>query len=636
MGRPVPAASAPADTKPITTETIGSDWTVIHGAVNGALLRRGGKTLAVYGDPRQEPPAADMVLLTHHRRDVAWAARALVARGAKAVVPAAEADLFSQVAGFWSKFVQGRYHDYQQQTTKILAEVLPVNRTVRGGDTVTWEGVSFRVLDTPGYTRGAVSYLAKTGGKSIAFTGDLIQADGKLLDLYSLQDAFPEGKIGGYHGYAARLGALVDSLRKLAAEKPDVLVPARGPIIADPQAAIATLIGRIEAVYANYLSIDALRWYFGDDHIRAKARRILGPAARVEWMPMAETVEKRLPSWIVPVSNSRLIVSSDKSGFLVDCGNREIVELVKKRLADGTLASVDGLFITHYHDDHTSQVPRLIEVLGGGADRLKVYACGSLVDVLEKPWAYRLPCGIPDAVHVAGNLADRTTWRWKDFELTLYDFPGQTIHHNALLVKKDRGEKILFVGDSFTPSGIDDYCLQNRNLLHPGTGFFRCLAMLKQMPPDCLLINQHVEPAFRFSPAQIERMENTLKKRVELLGDLVAWDDPNFGLDEGWARFYPYGLEIAAGQTGKMALVITNHSPKEQTFRVRIHPPAGWTVREVAPGPVRIDPRQDGRVALIVTAPSDRPGGPGIVTADVAWDGGDLREWAEAMLSVRP
>ncbi|NQV31519.1 MAG: hypothetical protein HQ515_02440, partial [Phycisphaeraceae bacterium] len=38
----------------ITTETIGKDLTVVRGAVNGILLDRHGKLLAVYGDPRPE------------------------------------------------------------------------------------------------------------------------------------------------------------------------------------------------------------------------------------------------------------------------------------------------------------------------------------------------------------------------------------------------------------------------------------------------------------------------------------------------------------------------------------------------------------------------------------------------------
>jgi len=55
---------------------------LVRGPVNGVLVSRHGRTLAIYGDPRQRAAAADKVLFTHHRCDVVW-------HGAEAVVPAA-------------------------------------------------------------------------------------------------------------------------------------------------------------------------------------------------------------------------------------------------------------------------------------------------------------------------------------------------------------------------------------------------------------------------------------------------------------------------------------------------------------------------------------------------------------------
>jgi hypothetical protein len=67
----------------------------------------------------------------------------------------------------------------------------------------------------------------------MACVGDLIYGDGQLFDLSSLQDAIPETKTRGYHGYAARSGDLIESLRKVAAWKPDVLVLLFGTKIED-------------------------------------------------------------------------------------------------------------------------------------------------------------------------------------------------------------------------------------------------------------------------------------------------------------------------------------------------------------------------------------------------------------------
>ena len=43
--------------------------------------------------------------------------------------------------------------------------------------------------------------------------------------------------------------------------KPDLLIPARGPIIREPEAAVAKLASRLQAVFESHFTIDALRWY---------------------------------------------------------------------------------------------------------------------------------------------------------------------------------------------------------------------------------------------------------------------------------------------------------------------------------------------------------------------------------------
>jgi glyoxylase-like metal-dependent hydrolase (beta-lactamase superfamily II) len=599
----------------------------IPGPVNGAFIEREGKSLAVYGDPSGSRPTPDTVLLTEARRDVTWAARDLARRGAKVVAPEREAEFLLHPERFWAGLREKRFHDYAQQTTKVPADSMAVSRTVKGGDTITWGDLSIRVLDSPGYTRGAVSYLVELEGKKIAFTGDLIRDDGKLQDLFSLQDAIPEAKIGGYHGWAGRLGELMASLDRIAAEQPDLLVPLRGPVIRDPPAAIARLQNRVRAVYANYLSIDALRWYFKDDHIRAKARRVLGPDARIDWMPMAETLP--LPEAIIPISNSRLILAADRSGFLVDCGGTEILDDLRKLRAAGRLTSIEHVFVTHYHDDHTDALPALVAEFGA-----RVHACGSLVDLIERPGDYRLPCLTQHPTQVTAKHRDRDTWQWKEYQLTILDYPGQTLHHNALLVERSGGWSAFFVGDSFTPSGIDDYCLQNRNFLHEGQGFFRCLDQLEKLPTGCLILNQHVEPAFRFSPTQVSQMRETLQRRIPLLSDLLAFDDPNYGLDEGWAVLHPYWMTMRPGQSAQLALRITNHSPRERTFQAVVHAPEGFRVPGV--GPIRIAPHADGRFPLTVQAPSDAALGLHVIVADVGWEGGELREWTEAVVEVIP
>jgi glyoxylase-like metal-dependent hydrolase (beta-lactamase superfamily II) len=609
-------------------EKFGSHLTVVRGPVNGVRIKNEGKTLAVYGDPRESSPPVDRVLLTDARRDVVWAALQLIGQGV-AVAPEAEAPLLVKPQEFWQRFEQARFHNYSQVSTKVVAEPMANVQTVRAGETLSWEGLAIRVLSTPGYSAGAVTYVLRLEDKTVAFTGDLVYGDGKVLDLYSFQDAIPEAKIGGYHGYAARLADLMVSLRRVAAEKPDLLIPARGPVIRNPAETIATLTRRVEQLYSNYLSVDALRWYFGDQHILTKAKRVLGPGAKVDWMAMAET--NALPSWVTAIDNSRLILSADGSGFLIDCGGTRIVERLKNLHQAGTLGSLDHIFISHYHDDHTDQVPAAVTTFGA-----TVLACRELCDILEHPGAYAVPCLTRNPILVSGRLTSGAQWRWKEFQMTAYYFPGQTLYHQALLVRKGADESIFFVGDSFTPSGIDDYCLQNRNFLHPDTGYFRCLSMLKALPAGCWLVNQHVEPMFRFTPSQLERMRAALETRVELLRSLFPWDDPNYGLDESWARLQPYGIESGSKRPFACRAVLFNHSPVEGAFEVRPILPQGWSLKDMLPRRVWVPPQQEGVIEFTVVPRADTQPGLYVITADVTAPQGEFRDWVEAVVRIVP
>jgi glyoxylase-like metal-dependent hydrolase (beta-lactamase superfamily II) len=382
-------------------------------------------------------------------------------------------------------------------------------------------------------------------------------------------------------------------------------------------------------LYSNYLTIDALRWYFGDKHIIGKARRVLGPEASVPWMPMAET--NTLPSWVRAIDNTRLICAADGSALLVDCGSTHILNELKKLRDSGKFSRLDYVFISHYHDDHTDQVPAVVETFGS-----TVLACRELCHILEHPEAYALPCLTRNPITVSGKLTSGAHWRWKEFDLTAYYFPGQTLYHQALLVRKDQGASILFVGDSFTPTGVDDYCLQNRNFLHPNSGYFRCLSTLQNLPAGCWLVNQHVEPMFRFSPAQLDQMRSTLERRVELLRSLFPWDDLNYGLDESWARLEPYGLEGHAGKPLTCRAVLFNHSPGAGVFSIKPHLPGGWRLNGQVPEHVLIPPQQEGVIEFGVVPGSETRPGLHVITADIASPIGEFRDWAEAMVRIVP
>lgn len=611
----------------VHAEQLLSGLTFERAAVNGVLVGNDDQQIAVYSRPKSSDVKPSAVLLTHHRRDAIDSADGVFTNETQVYAPETERDLIENPQAFWESFWTKRFHDYSQQSTKVLTKSVKVAQWTKEGDEFTVGGIRFRVIDTPGFTRGAVSYLANIDGKQVAFTGDLIYGDGQLLDLYSFQDAIPEAKIGGYHGHASRLALLIPSLKKVAALQPDLIIPARGPAIREPQESIEKLIDRVEAYYRNYLSTNALNWYFKEERMTIKGRRVLGEEADVKLMPYS--VYDDTPDWIWENSTSRMLISDDGHGFLFDCGYQRVIDGVKQLMKDGFVKKVDGIFVTHYHDDHTNMVQAASEEFG-----CPIYAIKEYEDILETPGAYHMPATTDKAMKDVTGLKSGHRMKWKEFDLEFQFYPGQTIYHGALLVRRNGGTPYYFVGDAFSPSGMDDYCLLNRNLLHDNTGYSLCLKRIRELGSEYWLINEHIPHVFRFSKQELDYLESSLEKRKAILSELFPWDDLNYGIDEQWATFYPRGVTAQAGDSIKLELRLLNHSPKARTFKVT--PRSSHEIRILShPTEITLQPGQSGKVPVTVSITKSAPGsGTFTVTSDIESDGMQFQSWADAVIHV--
>lgn len=598
---------------------------VIRGSVNGAFIERNGKTLVIYGDPSGTLREADKVLFTHHRRDVVWAGLGVVREGAAAVIPFGAQTYFTSTDSIWESQADKRFHDYYCQSSRILTSSVKISQKVKGEDIINWEGIDVKVLSTGGYTRDAISYIIDMDGKKIAFTGDLIYGNGQLFDLYSLQDSYRG--ISGYHGYAARSGELIKSLLLLADQKPDIIVPARGPIIYNPLPAIDSLISRIKRMYINYMSVSAYRWYY-PGRMTVLSDYVLGTGNDKGWMPYSVVIRDDPPEWYMHIGNSNLVIADDSTAFLIDCGAAGALERIMSQIKSGRIKTIEGIFVTHYHDDHTENINDIKEKFN-----CPVYITKELKDILENPGYYKMPCLTKKSINNLTVKDNEEKMTWKDFNLTFYYYPGQTIYHDAVLFDKKDGESIFFIGDSFTPSGIDDYCLLNRNLLHEGTGYFYCLDILKRLPGGRLLANQHVKSPFAYSGEQIDFMRSKLTERNIILKELLPWDDINYGIDEQWARAYPYGQKARPGSSVELSVKITNHSSVKKCFRIK--PLTDDIVKaDNKKGSVTIEPGQEGEVNFKIRVSENAKPGVSVVTFDIDFDDHKLQEWCEAIVEI--
>jgi hypothetical protein len=129
-------------------------------------------------------------------------------------------------------------------------------------------------------------------------------------------------------------------------------------------------------------------------------------------------------------------------------------------------------------------------------------------------------------------------------------------------------------------------------------------------------------------------MRETLQRRIPLLSALLPMDDPNYGLDESWAALHPYWITLRPGESAPLALRLTNHSPRERSFRAAVRAPE--PVRLSGVKSLDIAAHTKGQLEFTVQIPRDSDPGLRVVTADVGWEDGELREWTEAVVEVVP
>jgi len=591
-----------------------------EGPVNAVAIVRDGHRLAVNrsGEP------AERLLLTHGRRDVVAYARE--SRAETVAAPAASKTFLEGAGAFWNEWWEKRFDYYGQQVTRRPVRNFPASRYLEDGDTIEWRDLVIRHLATPGYTRDAGTYLAEIDGDTVAFTGDLVLAGGKVPDLYSFQDAIPAAKVGAYHGHLGRLAQWLDSLERLAAAEPDLLVPSRGPVSHRPAEDLAAAAEKARAIYRNYLSTNALHWYFGEERMNTCAERVLGPDHGVTGMPFAEHVD--LPEWCRHIGTTKLLVSESGRGFVLDVGRTRALDTLKQAVADGLVDGIDGIFATHTHNDHTAAIAD-----AAAAFACPVYAVPRVADVLAHPGRWFLPGVSPNDLGKVEATPDGHRMEWEEFTFTFRFFPGQMYNHGALLVERPGHEPVFFIGDSFSPSGIDDYCLMNRNLMREDTGYARCFRILDSLPEKTWLVNQHIPHLFRFTGAERSFLVARYEARAERIAEFVPQDDLNYAIDEQWAWFYPYGRTASPGETVTAEVRLWNHSTVPRTFAVE--PETRSLEVATPPEPVSLEARATGPASFEIAVPSDAEPGIHVVTATVRRDDGFVaRSRCECLVRV--
>jgi len=548
----------------------------------------------------------EWVLQTHHHRDQCQGASRLVARGASLAVPEQEAHFFTEAEQLWRSSRQ--MHNYDLSTDSFtLSQSVPVAATLGDYGSFQWRSYTVRVLPAPGHTKGSIMLLMEVDGQTVAFTGDLIAGPGTLWHLYDLQWSYGAG-LGGCDGLQPAVCALAD----LRAATPDRLLPSHGEIMDDPSAAIDDLMANLR---------DLVR------QLEADANGATGNSRPVGLVPDRRLVQLSDHLWMNQYSfaNTYILVSDRGDALFMDCGYaafhhfiagfRFTEHSIRELAQRAGLKRVDLFIPSHYHDDHIAGAPFLQERYG-----TRIWAHEVMVDILEHPRSYALPCLLPTPIRVDRSLRDGETFEWGGFQFSIIHTPGHTRYHAALLAKVD-GLRVAFTGDTLHAGSagpmLGGPIYQNRFALGD---FETSIERLRAWQPE-LLLTGHTGAA-EVDTAWLDIATRRARESAARLRTFApVAEDVGFSLDPSWVSIYPYQSTVSPGRYLDLTVQVRNHGP-DCTAVVALDLPTAWTV---APHQAMVDipAGSEGEACFRLGVPLDgTDDGPAVVWADVTLESG--------------
>ncbi|MDQ4078617.1 MAG: MBL fold metallo-hydrolase [Chloroflexota bacterium] len=493
------------------------------------------------------------VLMTHHHRDQGQGLARAVAAGARIWVPHMEQDLFHSVDEHWqAREIMNNYNMRQDRFS--LLESVPVAGTLRDYGRYRFGNHEFVVLPTTGHTAGSITLLAEMDGRSVAFTGDLIAAPGKVWSLAATQWTYNKAE-----GVAATIASLLD----LKERAPDLLLPSHGEAMEEPEEAIDLLVPRL--------------W-------RLLRARDENPRLFDLHEQPYEPLTPHLLFNRTSTANSYVLLSESGKALFIDYGydfltgftagadrasRRPWLYTIPRLKEQYGVEEVEVVIPTHFHDDHVAGFNLLREVEG-----TKVWAPENMDDILQRPTDYDLPCLWYDPIPVDRVLPLEQPIRWEEYELTLYAQSGHTRYAVAIAFEVD-GKQVLAIGDQYEREDHWNYVYQNRFVIGD---YQRSAALYRKLKPEILLVG-HGAP-LEVTPELLDKLTAEGELLDALHHALLPLERVDFGAEGVGAWIRPYQSEVRSGETVEFEVEVRNPFPQLEEAIVHLVVPQGWEVNK--------------------------------------------------------
>jgi glyoxylase-like metal-dependent hydrolase (beta-lactamase superfamily II) len=491
----------------------------------------------------------DAVLLTHHHRDSAAFAGRYLANKVPVRAPKASAEWLTPdgVRKYWNESLPLRN---SRTAYLVVADGLDgIDCSLEDGQTIDWKGWNIRVVATPGHSRDHAAYaVRKEKGPLLVFCGDALCAPEKLWTPYTTD---------WDHWTDAGLRPTAESLRKLAALEPAMLLPAHGDVIDKKCAEELTWTAHAVQEMAFLKSYE-----------RFTKRRLKDPPqyaflAKEQAESNGSKPWSRVSEHLWLTGNTYVLVSKDNVCLVMDPWDPHSAKQLPKLKADQKLGPMEVALCSHAHFDHYDGMYSLLE-----REKCTVWTLDRVAVPVADPFLLRQPFLDPRPLKIDRRFKDGETAAWREYRLRFRYLPGQTEFTMGVETVID-GKRCFFTADNFFHqdqfTGTGGWMGLNRSWPLP---YAESAQKVLDAAPDWVLA-EHGGP-FEFSAEDFRRRVQWGKVSAKAADVLSVSGNHRIDWDPHRVHIEPVLQKAKPGATLTATLVATNLLPHKQKLTVTL------------------------------------------------------------------
>jgi glyoxylase-like metal-dependent hydrolase (beta-lactamase superfamily II) len=470
-----------------------------------------------------------------------------------------------------------------------------VDQVFDDGASIVWNQYHIRVINTPGHTGGSISYFVETGGRRIAFTGDLIVQGGHIRDLYSMQWSYLENP---------GIDSSLASLKKVSRLSPDLILPSHGEIVSDPAQDIRMLEIRLKQVQLTLAFERAGRW---------------------NWSGFVQVSPHVIQDC---GTTTQIIKSEDGEALLFDCGDDfTISQLAEVKRMFG-IRNIAVIVPSHWHFDHVNGIPGIVKSEGA-----KVWVYEGLSEHLEYPEHFPTTCWSGITIKPDRVLHEGEEFEWGGHSFRVYPNPAHMEEQMALYARVD-SLRFLFMGDG-TSSNSEGHL---RSVIHGYNGIslntgliITAKSVYDANPYICVPAHSN---AFATQENTRDEYMAWAVNATDAITALLKPDLPETGYNPYWASFYPARIKVEPGEEATMALRLKNPEKSMARASIRLKGYGDFKV-EAGTSKFVLKPGEVKDIPFVIQCNNKAAAGLHIVTADIMINDECFSELPQGYIEIR-